>query len=370
MKLTFIRTIVVVICFLAGPAIADVSVLQTVERYTQALIAGDVEELKTLLGSSLYTKRRMLLEENTEYPEFLRQYYDNAAFSSTLRDDSRENRLTSAMVDVVILMGNGSTITTTLSLSLQESFSGALDWKIVDQFWPIVVSPNFTGIEPLIGPYLSASTEIFRWRADGVSVDTWWLYVGTSVGGNELYNSGSLNSNVLSAEVSGLPTDGSTLWVRLWFRADSWQSIDYQFTAAIGDVSNNELEVVAGVGLSGSAEQSTVVADEILSITDRYTQALTAGDVNVLKAILGGRLYRTRRVLLEQNTEYPSKLREYYTGANFASALSTRVSERYENSRLVDVEILFGNGDSTTTTLILQESTVGASDWKIVDYVR
>jgi len=38
----------------------------------------------------------------------------------------------------------------------------------------------------------------------------------------------------LSTTVTGLPTDGRTIHVRLWFRiAGSWQSADYLYVAAI-----------------------------------------------------------------------------------------------------------------------------------------
>ena len=51
-------------------------------------------------------------------------------------------------------------------------------------------------------------------------------------GAKDLHDSGSLGTQ-LSTTVSGLPTDGSTLFVRLFFRiSGTWQEADYQFTAA------------------------------------------------------------------------------------------------------------------------------------------
>jgi hypothetical protein len=73
------------------------------------------------------------------------------------------------------------------------------------------------------------------------------LYVGTSVGGNEIYDSGSLGSSV-SATVSRLPTDGSTVWVRLWYVSDGWQSVDFQYTATGGSGGSSEMAADEGTG--------------------------------------------------------------------------------------------------------------------------
>ena len=88
-------------------------------------------------------------------------------------------------------------------------------------------------VAPVTGSRLSGSSETFQWSANGASVEEWWLYVGTSVGGSELHDSGSLGSNV-STTVESLPEDGSTVWVRLWYLTDDWYSVDYQYTAAAG----------------------------------------------------------------------------------------------------------------------------------------
>jgi hypothetical protein len=46
-------------------------------------------------------------------------------------------------------------------------------------------------------------------------------------------NSGSLGSS-LSATVSGLPTGGRPLFVRLWYRVQgAWDSSDFQYTSAV-----------------------------------------------------------------------------------------------------------------------------------------
>ena len=78
-----------------------------------------------------------------------------------------------------------------------------------------------------------AASETFTWAANGAAVTEWWLYVGSSAGEHDLHDSGSLDES-LSTTVTGLPTDGRTIHVRLWYLiAGSWQSADYLYVAAI-----------------------------------------------------------------------------------------------------------------------------------------
>jgi len=75
---------------------------------------------------------------------------------------------------------------------------------------------------PVPGSTLVGSTETFSWTANDVSVTEWWVYIGTSVGANDIYDSGSLGT-ATSDTVSGLPTDGSTLYVRLYWKVSKSQ---------------------------------------------------------------------------------------------------------------------------------------------------
>jgi serine protease len=83
---------------------------------------------------------------------------------------------------------------------------------------------------PTPGSKLASSTVTFSWNA-GSGATSYWLEVGTSVGAHNL-NTGS-NTTALSATVSGLPTNGSTIYVRLWtLLSGAWQYTDYTYTAA------------------------------------------------------------------------------------------------------------------------------------------
>src|SRR5207244_8289278 len=65
---------------------------------------------------------------------------------------------------------------------------------------------------------LTGSSATFQWTA-GSGVNYFWLDVGTTSGGHELF---SQNKGMnLSGTVSGLPTDGSRIYARIWSCFDS-----------------------------------------------------------------------------------------------------------------------------------------------------
>ena len=72
-----------------------------------------------------------------------------------------------------------------------------------------VLIPEITSPTP--GSTLSSSTETFEWTS---GADEYWLWVGSSAGEDNIYNSGSLGRNT-SDTVYNLPTDGSKIYVRL-----------------------------------------------------------------------------------------------------------------------------------------------------------
>ncbi|HKO96196.1 MAG TPA: hypothetical protein VJU86_04350 [Pyrinomonadaceae bacterium] len=74
------------------------------------------------------------------------------------------------------------------------------------------------------------STTTFSWNTGNGNAE-YWLYVGTSPGGNNLYT--ATQGTGTSRTVSGLP--GGTIYVRLWSRCAAtnvWSFNDYSFTGA------------------------------------------------------------------------------------------------------------------------------------------
>ncbi len=94
---------------------------------------------------------------------------------------------------------------------------------------PEIVSP-----EP--GTTLSGTSETFTWVSNGARFGKVQLWVGTSVGASNIFDSGVLLKTVTSQTVNGLPSDGSTVYVHLRIRRDRvWHDVaDYQYTACRG----------------------------------------------------------------------------------------------------------------------------------------
>lgn len=117
-------------------------------------------------------------------------------------------------------------------------------------------------ISPTVGSILSGSSVTFMWSAEGAVVDTWRLEVGTSLNGRDLFVSG-LNATVLSQVVSGLPTDGSLIYVNLKWRVGGVRSTaSYVYTAANdGDPPPDGIPAITvpvpGSILSGASETFT-----------------------------------------------------------------------------------------------------------------
>ena len=80
--------------------------------YFNALKEGDVTAIKRYLGPDLYQKNRVLLEQNKEYPEFLRTFYQGVTI--TIEKAAKANG--NIIVDVVLEFPNGDRNLTQLSL--------------------------------------------------------------------------------------------------------------------------------------------------------------------------------------------------------------------------------------------------------------
>jgi len=116
---------------------------------------------------------------------------------------------------------------------------------------------------PVPDSTLSGSSETFTWTANGTAVSQWWLWVGSSTGTSNIADSGSLGTST-SYTVNSLPTNGSQIYVRLWYNTGSWQYVDYQYTAFTGSGGGSTPEMTSPVPdstLSGSSETFTWTAN-------------------------------------------------------------------------------------------------------------
>ncbi len=84
---------------------------------------------------------------------------------------------------------------------------------------------------PTPGSTLSGASVTFTWTA-GAGATAYWLDVGTVQGQGNI-SAGQLAYTVTSETVSGIPTTGGTIYVRLWTMLNgAWQYHDYMYTAA------------------------------------------------------------------------------------------------------------------------------------------
>jgi len=85
---------------------------------------------------------------------------------------------------------------------------------------------------PAPGSTLGGSTVTFTWNAAG-GASAYWLDVGTVQGQGSIF---AANLGLATSQsVSGIPTNGATIYVRLWTQINgNWNYNDYTYTAATG----------------------------------------------------------------------------------------------------------------------------------------
>lgn len=122
----------------------------------------------------------------------------------------------------------------------------------------VTVGTTSLGIySPIAGSTLTGNSATFAWYPGATS---YWLDVGKEQGGDEYYQSGPQSNLVLSLTTpKTLPTDGSTIYVRWYYKTTSlsnggWLFVDYTYTAAT--VSSNKAAMTSpsgGATLTGSS---------------------------------------------------------------------------------------------------------------------
>jgi hypothetical protein len=111
---------------------------------------------------------------------------------------------------------------------LMSYINGA--WQFVDHRFTAAAPTPARITSPATGSTLSGSSQTFTWD-NGVGVAYYWLNVSTTQGGYELY-SGYMGTSH-SVNITGLPTNGGDVWVRIYSRiGDHWEFVDHRFTAS------------------------------------------------------------------------------------------------------------------------------------------
>jgi len=86
---------------------------------------------------------------------------------------------------------------------------------------------------PTNGSNLCSTSQTFSWTAGTPTPYAYWIQAGTSPGGNNLYDSGSLSNSTTSVTINGLPTGGTPIYVTLFTEINNnpvtWQSNAYNY---------------------------------------------------------------------------------------------------------------------------------------------
>jgi hypothetical protein len=92
-----------------------------------------------------------------------------------------------------------------------------------------------TMASPTPSSTLSGSSVTFTWNTATDSPQNYWLDVGSTAGAHDIYSSGDIPTTTTSQAVSGLPTNGNTIYVTLYTETGgAWVNNAYTYTAVGG----------------------------------------------------------------------------------------------------------------------------------------
>ncbi|MFK7889994.1 MAG: Ig-like domain-containing protein [Granulosicoccus sp.] len=152
---------------------------------------------------------------------------------------------------------------------------------------PVIVSPAQGGELP-------GSTVSFLWEDNGTNATQWYFRIGSSVGGEQYARTRISNGAQRSAIFSGLPVDGSRVYVEFSYRppSGSWVSTNLTYDAALL-TGNNQAPVAVDdlvTGLAPGGTRSVNVLDNDTDsdgTIDSGTVSITAQPSQGSVAVLG-----------------------------------------------------------------------------------
>jgi len=98
---------------------------QVITAYFKALKVGDIELIKNLISNNLYNKKRVLLEKNPKYGNFLKKIYQDADIH--IVNIAKKDKGTYVNVEINFLNGGQDLVTFLLTKD------NAKDWKISEE---------------------------------------------------------------------------------------------------------------------------------------------------------------------------------------------------------------------------------------------
>jgi len=108
-------------------------------------------------------------------------------------------------------------------------------WLYIDERYTAGSNGAITPVlsSHVTGDTLAGATDTFSWSANGSGATNYWVSVGSVQGGTQYYSKSVGMAESVTIET--LPTNGGTVWMRLWYRSDlsdSWQFIDHSLKAS------------------------------------------------------------------------------------------------------------------------------------------
>lgn len=141
----------------------------------------------------------------------------------------------------------------TLYVRLFSKIAGAWQRKDYTYTAAAVTPEAATLTSPEPSSTLESSTVTFAW-SEGLGVSEYLLQIGTTLGAQNVYKKSQGKNR--SLKLAGLPTNGGTLYVRMYSKiASGWQYNDYQYTTP--NLSRSAAEMTSPAG--GSTLESNVV---------------------------------------------------------------------------------------------------------------
>jgi len=128
-------------------------------------------------------------------------------------------------------------------------------WSRVDSSYQAGAKPEL--LSPAAGDVLSKTAEqTLSWSANGATIDQWWIYVGSTSGKRQYYDSGEIPGATTSINATNIPNDGSKVFIRLWYKPQNsgWKFTDHSFDSHLA-VPNNlaNYDLVFSDEFNGSA---------------------------------------------------------------------------------------------------------------------
>jgi hypothetical protein len=166
-------------------------------------------------------------------------------------DVYHSNWLTATSASVNNIPTSGGTVYVRLCSRINGAWQWT-DYTFIESGGP----PTPAALTSPTGTTLTGSSQTFTWSA-GVGVTRYALRLGTTGAGSiDIYKPGSTLAT--SATVNNIPTNGVTIYVRLYSEINgAWQFADYTFTEAGGPPVAAALTAPTGTTLSGSSQTFT-----------------------------------------------------------------------------------------------------------------